>query len=369
MQADRKIYLSPPWTDDAERAAVQAAFDSGFIAPCGPMVEAFEQRLSGLCGLPAAAVSSGTAALDLLMDEYAVDAGCVVFAPSLTFIATVGPAARRGAEIVFIDTDAETGTVDTVQLARALADARKEKPYARRLIIAADLYGQCCDYDTLEDLAREYRATLIIDAAEAVGATYKGRAAGQAGEAAVYSFNGNKIITTSGGGAVLSSNEARVTRARWRAQQAREPVPWYEHREIGTNARMSNLLAAVGLAQLDKLPEILRRKKAHFERWRALLGDQARPYPSAANVTSSHWLSVFIFESQTQRDNVAARLARAHAETRPVWKPLHMQSVFAGAKRYGTEVCEDFFRRGLCLPSGAGLTAQDWNRLENALLA
>ena len=341
----KRIFLSPPWVGASERALVAKAFDSGYVAPCGPMVDEFDRRLGALSGQHAAAVASGTAALDLLMAELGVGPRTTVISSTLTFVATVGPAVRRGAKAVFVDSPA--------------------------VVVAADLYGQCCDYDALEELCARYRVPLVLDAAESVGATYKGRPSGLAGVAAVYSFNGNKIITTSGGGAVLSRDPELVARARWRAQQAREPVVWYEHKEIGYNYRMSNLLAAVGCAQLDRLPEIVRRKRRIFEFYNSLFGQShlpALPFPCAGHTRPTNWLSVFLFPSATLRDKVAARLASANIECRPVWKPLHMQPVFAGCRTYGGEVAEDFFRRGLCLPSGAGLTRADLARIAEAIV-
>lgn len=361
----KRIFLSPPWIGTRERKLVAQAFDSGYVAPCGPMVDAFDRRLGALSGQHAAAVASGTAALDLLMAELGVGPRATVVASSLTFVATVSPAVRRGAKAVFVDSDAATGTISIPLLEHALAEVRRPA-----VVVAADIYGQCCDYDALESLCARYRVPLVLDAAESVGATYKGRPAGLAGMAAVYSFNGNKIVTTSGGGAVLSRDPELVARARWRAQQAREPVVWYEHREIGYNYRMSNLLAAVGCAQLEHLPEILRRKRRIFEFYGRLFGHgrlPALPYPCADHTRPTNWLSVFLFPSETIRDKVAARLAAANIECRPVWKPLHLQPVFAGCRTYGGEVAEDFFRRGLCLPSGAGLTKADLARIERAL--
>ncbi|MGN0847442.1 MAG: DegT/DnrJ/EryC1/StrS family aminotransferase [Kiritimatiellia bacterium] len=360
----KRIFLSPPWVGAAERAAVAAAFDSGYVAPCGPMVDAFDARLGRLAGQHAAAVASGTAALDLLMAELGVGPETTVIASTLTFIATVGPAVHRGARPVFIDSDPATGTISLPLLEEALRASGKA------LVLAADIYGQCCDYDALEALCAQYGATLVIDAAEAVGATCRGRPAGAAGAAAVYSFNGNKLITTSGGGAVLSRDPALVARARWRAQQARENTVWYEHREVGYNYRMSNLLAAVGCAQLDRLPEIIRRKRRIFEFYRARLGGPcaATPFPRGAFTDSTRWLSVFLFPTEAARDDAAARLAAANIESRPVWKPLHLQPIFRACRVYGGAVAEDLFRRGLCLPSGAGLTRRQLDAIARALV-
>lgn len=355
MKTSKRIFLSPPWVGTRERTALAAAFASGYVAPCGPQVDAFERRLGQLAGQQAAAVSSGTAALDLLMAEFGVGPGTTVIASTLTFIATVGPAVHRGATPVFIDSDPATGTISIPLLDQALRDLSRRPA----LVIAADIYGQCCDYEALERVCADHGVPLVVDASESVGATCRGRPAGCAGRGAVYSFNGNKLITTSGGGAVLSRDPDLVARARWRAQQARENALWYEHREVGYNYRLSNLLAAVGCAQLDRLPEIVRRKRRIFDFYRALFSRMPNPpvpFPCGAFTSSTRWLSVFLFPTEEERDALAARLAEADIETRPVWKPMHLQPVFQGCRVYGGAVAEDFFRRGLCLPSGAGLT-------------
>jgi dTDP-4-amino-4,6-dideoxygalactose transaminase len=361
MNATSRIFLSPPWTGDEERLAVEKAFASGYVAPCGPMVDEFDRRLSALSGMHACAVSSGTAALDLLMHELGVGDGDVVIASSLTFVATVGPAYHRGAKIVFVDTDPITGTI-SIPL---LCDALDSFPEAK-CVIAADIYGQCSDYDSLEEVCSRADVTLVVDAAEAVGAKWKGRKAGNAGKCAIYSFNGNKIITTSGGGAVLSNDEGIVLRSRWRAQQSRENFVWYEHREIGFNYRMSNLLGALGCAQIDRLEEIIKRKKKINSFYRGIFTDE-KFYPCVNEDESTNWLSVVIFESSAKRDLVAGKLAKADIETRPVWKPLHLQPVFKDAHLFGGRVSEDLFARGLCLPSGAGMGDMEFSRILEAL--
>jgi len=357
----KRIFLSPPWVGETERNAVSRAFDSGYVAPCGPMVDEFERRLAALSGCAAAAVSSGTGALELLMRELEVGPGTTVIASSLTFISTVGPAVHAGATPVFVDSAPETGMISLPLLRRALEETK-----GKRVVIAADVYGQCSPYGELEALCAEHGVPLVVDAAEAVGAASKGRPAGSAGVAAVYSFNGNKLVTTSGGGAVLSHDAALVDRARWRAQQAREPVAWYEHREVGYNHRLSNLLAAVGCAQLDRLDEIVRRKRRAFEFYRSRL-HAAAPFPCANPEESTRWLSVFVFRTSAERDALAGRLADVNAETRPVWKPMHLQPAFAGAKVYGGPVSANLFARGICLPSGAGLTEEEFARIEARL--
>lgn len=367
-----RLFLSPPWVDEAERRAVMRAFDSGYVAPCGPQVDEFERRLARLAGRRyAVAVSSGTAALDLLMAEFAVGPETTVIAPALTFIATVGPAWHRGAKIVFIDSDA-TGNVDLGLLERAFARHRGE----RTLFLGVDLYGRCLDYAAVSRLCRRYRVTFLCDSAEAVGATSRGRAAGSGGRAAVYSFNGNKIITTSGGGAILTDDAGLAARARKRSQQSREPVAWYEHREVGYNYRLSNLLASVGLSQLRKLPAILKRRAANH-RFYARFFDGVRDVRAGRGAAEllpavageNYWLTVALMESPAARDRTLAALTAAGIEARPVWKPLHLQPVFRGCEFWGGKVAETLFRRGLCLPSGSGLTAAERRRVVEVIAA
>lgn len=363
-----RIFLSPPFVGPEERRAVEKAFDSGYVAPCGPMVDEFERRLAKLSGRQhAVVVSGGTAAIDLLMAEFGVDSSWTVLAPTLTFIATVGPAWHRGAKLVFIDSDA-TGNMDVSLLSRALADLARPnrsptqtRRRPRLLVLGVDLYGRCCDYDAIAALCEQYGAVYVNDSAEAVGARYKGRPAGSAGIAAVYSFNGNKIITTSGGGAIVTDDAGIAARARKRSQQSREPFPWYQHEEVGYNYRLSNLLAAVGLAQLKKLKGILAKRRAHAERYREVL--DLLPEVEGEN----HWLSVALTGSEKARDRLLTRFAKADIEARPVWKPLHLQPVFRGSRTYGGEVAETLFALGLCLPSGTGLTDADFRRIFKVL--
>ena len=361
MSKEKRIYLSPPWVGEEEKSLIEKAFESGYVAPCGPMVDAFDNKLCSIAKQLAVAVSSGTAALDLLMQELNVGRGDVVIASSLTFIATVGPAFHRGAKIVFVDTDEKTGVISLPLLEEAL----RKYPNAK-CVIPADIYGQCSPYESLESICNERNVPLIIDAAESVGAFSNGRPSGLGGFASVYSFNGNKIITTSGGGAVLSRDEGVVSRAKWRAQQARENALWYEHREVGFNYRMSNLLGALGCAQVDRLPEILRRKKSIFDFYSRELSD-VTIYPCERESESSHWLSVFLYENQLKRDEAIKKLSDANIESRPVWKPLHLQDAFRGCDVFGGDVSKKLFENGLCLPSGAGLELGDLERIVETL--
>ncbi len=353
-----RIFLSPPWVGKEEREMVARAFDSGYVAPCGPMVDAFEQTTAKLAGRKyAVAVSSGTAALDLAMAELGVDQTWTVFAPTLTFVATVGPAYHRGAKLVFIDSDA-TGNLDVSLLGKAVRDARRASKTAKLLVIGVDLYGRCCDRAGIEAVCRRYKAAFVMDAAEAVGALdADGRPSGAVGAMAVYSFNGNKIVTTSGGGALLTDDPEIAERARKRSQQSREPFPWYQHEEVGYNYRMSNLVAAVGLAQLKKLPRILKARRRNWEFYRTRFD----VLPEIAG--ENHWLTIALLTSPAERDELLARFEANGIEARPVWKPLHLQPVFFGCPVYGGEVADMLFSCGICLPSGSGLTTTDRARV------
>ena len=390
---NKRIFLSPPFVGAAERAAVRGAFDSGYVAPCGPQVDEFERRLAKLAGRKyAVAVSSGTAAIDLLMAELGVDETWTVVAPTLTFIATVGPAFHRGAKLVFVDSDA-TGNIDASLLEDALeslrvkvessrvgatlsdanptlsnakltlSDANPTLSDTKILVIGVDLYGNCCNYSAIAKLCRKFGAVFVTDAAEAVGAKRDGRPAGSAGLAGVYSFNGNKIVTTSGGGAIVTDDRGLAERARKRAQQSREKCVWYEHKEVGYNYRLSNILAALGLAQLGRLPAILKKREANFK-WYAKnwKGDLLAPTPGA-----NHWLTVALLASRRERDKLLRHFEAANIEARPVWKPLHLQPVFAKCRVFGGEVAEALFERGVCLPSGTGLKNGDFARIATCL--
>ena len=376
---NKRIFLSPPFVGAAERAAVRGAFDSGYVAPCGPQVDEFEHRLAKLAGRKyAVAVSSGTAAIDLLMAELGVDEKWTVVAPTLTFVATVGPAFHRGAKLVFVDSDA-TGNIDVSLLEEALeslrvklrssrgratlSDSKSTLKDSKILVVGVDLYGDCCDYGAIAKLCRKFGAVFVTDAAEAVGATRDGRPAGSAGLAGVYSFNGNKIVTTSGGGAIVTDDCGLAERAKKRSQQSREKCAWYEHREVGYNYRLSNILAAIGLAQLDRLPAILKKRKANYD-WYAgnFKGDLLSPAPKA-----NHWLTVAVLSSRRERDKLLRRFEAADIEVRPVWKPLHLQPVFAKCRVFGGEVAEALFERGVCLPSGTGLKSCDFDRIARCL--
>lgn len=378
---NKRIFLSPPWMSGHELPLIEEAFASGYIAPCGPMVDRFEREFSAVAGIAhACAVSSGTAALDLLFHELGVTRGDVVFCSDLTFVSSIAPAVHRGAEPVFIDCDETTWTINPDLLEEALAEAAKAGRLPKA-VVAVDLYGQCCDYERIEAACVKYGVPVIIDAAEALGARYSGmggRMAGDAGWAAVYSFNGNKIITTSGGGMVASRDEGVVARARKRAQQAREPTVWYEHEELGYNYRMSNIVAAIGVGQLRHLEEIVAKKRRVFGWYRERLEGLAglRFMPEAEYGQCTRWLTVAEISSNVLTctnseaggskglaERVRLALERENIESRPVWKPMHLQPVFRDAKVFGGGVGERLFANGLCLPSGTGLSVEDVERV------
>ena len=356
-----RIFLSPPWMGGNEREMVEAAFASNYIAPCGPMVDRFEEVFAQSVNMPyACALSSCSAALDLLFHELNIQKGDCVFCSDLTFVASIASAVQRGATPVFIDCDETSWTMNPDLLNEALADAQRDNTLPKA-VIAVDLYGQCCDYDRIESICKTYGIPLIIDAAEAVGATYKQRPAGSAGMASVYSFNGNKIITTSGGGMLASRNQDIVAQAKKRSQQSREPKVWYEHEELGYNYRMSNIVAAIGIGQMQILPEIIRRKQQIFNWYRERL-QNTRFMPEANYGTSTRWLTTIQFDAPIV-SNIIQRLESENIESRPIWKPMHLQPVFRDAKVYGGAVGEQLFQTGVCLPSGAGLSCQDIDRI------
>lgn len=368
-----RIYLSPPDMSAAEREALLAAFDSNWIAPLGPEVDAFERDLAKRVGVQdAAALSSGTAALHLALILLEVGPGDEVWTATLTFAATANAIRYVGATPVFIDSERESWNLDPALLREALRDASARGALPKALVVV-DLYGQCADYDAILDACREYGVPVIEDAAEALGATYRGKPAGSFGAIGVLSFNGNKIMTTSGGGALLCDDVALVERARHLASQARKPAAHYEHEEIGYNYRLSNLLAAVGRAQLARLDEFVARRREINRTYRTALEgiDGITFLPEAPGGQSNCWLTCVLLNED--RLGVGHEQIRAHLEThnieaRPLWKPMHLQPVHRSCRVVGGAVTEDFFRRGLCLPSGSTLSTRAQQRVIDALL-
>jgi dTDP-4-amino-4,6-dideoxygalactose transaminase len=367
-----RIYLSPPHMGPDERALLLDAFDSNWVAPLGPHVNAFEAELAARTGTAhAAALSSGTAALHLALQIVGVGPGDTVLVPTLTFIASASPVRYLGAEPVFIDSERSTWNMDAALVEEALRDGA-QRGKLPKAVVAVDLFGQCADYDALVPVCARYDVPLIEDAAEALGASWRGRPAGSFGRMAVLSFNGNKIITTSGGGALLGDGAGDIERARHLATQAREPAPHYEHAEIGYNYRLSNLLAAVGRGQLRVLDERMAARRAHHDAYAQTLGQLpgVTLIPRDPRGDSNCWLTVLQIDPRalgTDRETIRQHLTNLEIEARPVWKPMHLQPAFAGALTYGGSVAEELFDRGLCLPSGSSLSDADRGRVIDAV--
>ena len=363
-----RIYLSPPHVGIVERDLLLEAFDSNWIAPLGPHVDAFESEIAKFTGVEsAAALSSGTAALHLALRLLNVTSGDYVFCSTFTFAATANAIDYCGATPVFIDSDRETWTMDPSLLEEALVRANRENRLPKAVIVV-DLYGQCADYERVIEACSRFEVPIIEDAAEALGSTYQGRPAGSCGVMAALSFNGNKIITTSGGGMLLSDNRALIKQARFLATQARDDAPHYQHSSIGFNYRMSNLLAAVGRGQLRSLSERVAARRNVFSRYEdALKGVEGVAFmPEATYGRSNRWLTCLTVDrSKFGADREAIRLAleRADIEARPVWKPMHLQPIFFGCSVVGGRVSEALFEDGLCLPSGSSLAQRDQDRV------
>jgi len=347
----------------AEQAYVQQAFVSNWLSTVGPNLTAFEQEFEERIGLPAVALSSGTAAIHLGLRLLGVGPGDEVFCPTLTFAASCNPVRYLGAEPVFLDSDGGTWNLDTDILGDALRDRARQGKLPRALIVV-HLYGQCADMEPILAICRGYGVPVLEDAAEALGATYRGRPAGAFGDVGVFSFNGNKIITTTGGGMLVSANAAWVEKARFWAQQARDPGIAYEHSELGYNYRMSNVLAGIGRGQLEVLDLRVQQRRAIAFRYRDAFADLPGIWvmPQVPYGLHTNWLSCFLIEEEKfgcSRDELIHILDAANIEARPVWKPMHLQPLYAGCARYGGEVAEDLFRRGICLPSSSSLGLED----------
>ena len=363
-----RIYLSPPDLVGTELGRLEEAVASGWIAPLGPQVDAFEAEMCARLDVPhAVALASGTAALHLALKVLGVGRGDEVWTSTLTFAATANAITYVDASPVFFDSDETSWNMDPDLLVEALDTAARANRLPKAVIVV-DLYGQSADIAPIAEACRRHGVWLIEDAAEALGATYRGRPCGSLGDLAILSFNGNKIITTSGGGMLLGRSKAWIDRARHLATQAREPARHYEHVDIGYNYRLSNLLAAVGRAQLADLDRRVEARRAVNTRYRAALADW-HFMPEAAFGRATFWLTCAVMESATRRDAILDKLAAVDIEARPVWKPLHLQPAFAGCRTIRGEVSERLFTTGICLPSGSNLTAAAQARVIDAILS
>lgn len=370
-----KIWLSSPHMGGTEEQFVKEAFVTNWVAPLGPNVFGFELDISKYLGSKAeihtAALISGTSALHLALRLLNVSYGDVVMVQSFTFCGTTNPVSYQGAEIVFIDSELDTWNICPLALESAL-EQYKHKPV--KAIIPVHLYGMPAKMNEIQFLADKYGVPVIEDAAEALGSTFMGQTCGTFGEMSALSFNGNKIITTSGGGALVSKNKHHIEKARFLATQARDEAPHYQHSQIGYNYRMSNIVAGIGRGQMEVLDDRVAQRRANNQRYRDFFkgvnGIIFQTEPNA-DYFSNFWLtSILIDPSKTggiSRDDVRLSLDAVNIESRPLWKPMHMQPVYEGAKFFGTGVCVKLFEQGLCLPSGSNLTDEDFERIFAAL--
>jgi len=371
-----RIYLSPPHMSGYEQEYIAEAFASNWIAPLGPQVEAFEREVADYVGVKAAlAVSSGTAAIHLALRLLGVGAGDVVFCSSLTFIGSANPILYQGAVPVFIDSEPASWNMSPAALERALAAAAAAGRLPKAVVVV-NLYGQSADYSRILPLCEKYGVPVVEDAAESLGAFYGGRKSGSWGRLGVFSFNGNKIITTSGGGMLVSDDVEAIEKARFWATQARDPAPHYQHSEMGYNYRLSNVLAAIGRGQLRVLEERVEARRRVFDfYYRALSGVKGLEFmPELPGSRSTRWLTVLTVDPAacgvTAREIIAA-LEEENIESRPVWKPMHLQPLFAGCAYYphreGESVSDYLFGHGLCLPSGSSMTEADLERVAECI--
>lgn len=364
----KPILLSPPHLGETELDYVKEAFATNWIAPVGPHVDAFEAEFGQAVGSPhAVAVSSGTAALHLALRLLGVGPGDEVLCSTLTFVATANPIVYQGATPVFIDSDRTSWNMDPNLLEAALAQ-RARRGKLPKAVVLVHLYGQSADLGPIAELCDRYGVPLVEDAAESLGATYRGRATGTVGRMGIFSFNGNKIITTSGGGMLVTADPALARQAKFLATQARDPAPHYQHSQLGYNYRLSNVLAGIGRGQLAVLQDRVAARRRNFAAYHQALGSLPGItfMPEAAYGTATRWLTCLTLDEEDfgcDRDTLRLALEAAQIESRPVWKPLHLQPVFAGCEVVGGAVAADLFRRGLCLPSGSSLRPDERGRI------
>lgn len=368
----KRIYLSSPHMSGNEQKYINEAFETNWIAPLGPNIDAFEQELAEFLGVEGAvAVSSGTAAIHLGLRLLEVQKGDIVFCSSLTFIASANPILYLGAEPVFIDSEPDTWNMSPQALERALIEAKVDNRMPKAVIVV-HLYGQTARMDEIITLCNEYNVPILEDAAESLGSMYGGQPSGTLGEFGVFSFNGNKIITTSGGGMLISNNREALQKARFLATQARDQALHYQHSEMGYNYRMSNLLAGVGRAQLEVLESRVESRRTIFERYyNQLFHVPGITFmPELEGTLSNRWLTSLILDDSItgiSHLTLIEELASQNIEARPVWKPLHLQPLFAGVRYYshGEEqsVSEELFNKGICLPSGSNMLPGEQDRV------
>ncbi len=370
-----KIWLSSPHIGESEREYVNKAFETNWVAPLGPNVDGFEQDVSKCIGinnqLHTAALTSGTAALHLALRILNVGKDDIVMVQSFTFCGTTNPVSYQGAELVFIDSEVDTWNMCPVALKDALEHYKNRSVKA---IMPVHLYGMPAKMDEIQQIADEYNVPIVEDAAEALGSKFKNQSCGTFGEMAALSFNGNKIITTSGGGALVSKNKHYIDQASFLATQARDEAPHYQHSQIGYNYRMSNIVAGIGRGQMEVLDERVAQRRANNQRYRDFFagidGVTFQTEPDA-DYFSNYWLTAILIDPELtggiSREDVRLALDTENIESRPLWKPMHMQPVYERTKFFGSGVCEKLFEQGLCLPSGSNLTDEEFERIFSAL--
>lgn len=340
-----------------EHSYIAEAFESNYIAPLGPMVERFEQKIQEHCATPhALALSSGTAGIHLALRILGIGEGDIVLASSFTFIGSVAPILYQKAIPYFIDSDPKSWNLDPLLLEEAIHKA----PQRPKALILTHLYGQCADLYPIIEICERYNITLIEDAAESLGARYHNKESGTFGTFGIYSFNGNKILTTSGGGMLISADKAMIEKARFYSTQARDDAPHYEHTDYGYNYRMSNILAAIGVAQMEVLQERIEKKREIFEWYRLELSSdsQIRFMPELENSKGNRWLTAVTFE-QSEPEKIRLALENHNIESRPLWKPMHLQPLFKNTLTCTNRTSETLFAKGLCLPSGTQMSRED----------
>lgn len=368
-----KIWLSSPHMGGNELKYIHEAFDANWIAPLGPNVDGFEKDLQEFLGneVQVAALSSGTAAIHLALIILGVQAGDEVICQSMTFSASANPIMYLGATPVFVDSEETTWNISPELMEQAIKDriSKGKKPKA---IIAVHLYGMPAQMDKIMQIARTYDIPVVEDAAEALGSTFNGRMAGTFGEISILSFNGNKIITTSGGGALVSANPEYVKKARFLATQALDPAPHYQHSHVGHNYRMSNICAGIGRGQMEVLKQRIEQRRANYAFYQeAFAGIKEIKWLNepSKDYFSNRWLTTVIIDSDRYtREDVRLTLAADNIDCRPLWKPMHLQPVYAGVPYFGNGTSDQLFEHGLCLPSGSNLTPEDLNRVALRIL-
>ncbi|MDC6478949.1 DegT/DnrJ/EryC1/StrS family aminotransferase [Flavobacteriaceae bacterium] len=370
---NNKIYLSSPHIGDTEQKYVKEAFSTNWIAPIGPNVDRFEKSISNYIepDVKSCVLSSGTAAIHLALKLLNVKRDDFVLVQSFTFCGTTNPVSYIGANIIFVDSEKTTWNMCPISLENAIKD-NLDKPI--KAIIPVHLYGMPYQVDEIKNISIKYGIPVIEDSAEALGSSYKSIKCGAFGDISVLSFNGNKIITTSGGGAIVSNNTEYVNKAKFLSTQARDSAAHYQHSEIGYNYRMSNVLAGIGIGQMEVLDKRVQQRRRNNHRYRQFFKDipgiKLQTEPSN-DFFSNYWLTAIIIEPELTggitREDVRIAFENKNIESRPLWKPMHLQPVYRGTKFYGEGVCEEFFEKGLCLPSSSSLEIQDFERIFDVL--